>query len=186
MIARFLILQSHYRSKIDFSNEALLAAEKGYHRLMTAVSLLEKLETPNEQKADSIHEKEILDAVNRCHQSMSDDFNTAQTLAALFDMATKINAIHNGQLDVNQISSGTFEKMKKTVNDFAFEILGLEPDADEQNSKTEDLVNLLIELRSEARNKKDFATSDKIRDDLQEIGIRLKDDKSGTTFEIDR
>jgi len=116
---------------------------------------------------------------------MSDDFNTAQTLAALFDLTAKINALYNGQLDPAEVSEEAFLKMKETVNDFVFDILGLKGISGEQNSKTEELVNLLIEIRSEARKNKDFATSDKIRDDLQKIGILLKDDKSGTTFEID-
>jgi cysteinyl-tRNA synthetase len=185
MIVRFLILQSHYRSKIDFSNDALLAAEKGYNRLMNAVKLLGQLEVSGQNSTESEAEKEIQDALKRCHQSMSDDFNTAQTLAALFDLTAKINALHNGQLDPAEVSEETFLKMKETVNEFVFEILGLKEISGEQNSKTEELVNLLIEIRSEARKNKDFATSDKIRDDLQKIGILLKDDKSGTTFEID-
>jgi cysteinyl-tRNA synthetase len=186
MVTRFLILQSHYRSKIDFSSDALLAAEKGYSRLMNAVKLLDDLDEPKMDSADSEAEREIADAVNRCHQSMSDDFNTAQSLAALFDLAAKINAIHNGQLNPDEISSSTFLNMKQTVHDFVFNILGLKADSESKDSNTEDLINLLIEIRKEAREKKDFTTSDKIRDDLQKLGVLLKDDKSGTTFEIDR
>ena len=186
MVARFLMLQSHYRSKIDFSNEALAAAEKGYNRLMNAVDLLQEMDPPKgtttgETQAD----KEILDACERCHRSMNDDLNTAQVLAALFDLTAKINAIHNKQLDNLEISSEAFQTMKKTVNDFVFDILGLKSDVQLEDSKTEELIQLLIDIRKEARENKDFATSDRIRDDLQKIGIRLKDDKSGTTFEID-
>jgi cysteinyl-tRNA synthetase len=186
MVARFLMLQSHYRSKIDFSNEALAAAEKGYNRLMNAVDLLQEMDPPKGKTTDeSQADKEILDACDRCHRSMNDDLNTAQVLAALFDLTAKINAIHNKQLDKSEITSGVFQTMKNTVNDFVFNILGLKSDMQLEDSKTEDLIQLLIDIRKEAREKKDFATSDRIRDDLQKIGVRLKDDKSGTTFEID-
>lgn len=187
MTVRFLMLQSHYRSKIDFSNEALIAAEKGLQKLMTAVNLLEKIELSGENpETDGPGDKDILEACDRCHETMNDDFNTAQVLAALFDLSSKINALYHKQLDRNSISVAAFERMKNTMNDFVFGILGLQPISDSKDSKTEELVNLLIEIRSNAREKKDFATSDKIRDDLQELGIRLKDDKHGkTNFEID-
>lgn len=186
MTARFLMLQSHYRSKIDFSNEALIAAEKGLNKLMTAVDLLDKIELSDESpEKDAPEDWEILDACDRCHETMNDDFNTAQVLAALFDLSSKINALYNKQLDAKKVSTTAFERMKETMHDFVFDILGLQPISESQDGKTEELVNLLIEIRSEAREKKDFATSDKIRDDLQEIGVRLKDDKDGkTTFEI--
>lgn len=187
MTVRFLMLQSHYRSKIDFSNEALVAAEKGLHKLMTAVDLFDKFELPEESpEKDAPEDWEILDACKRCHDSMNDDFHTAQVLAALFDLASKINALYNKQLDAKKVSKSAFERMKTTMHDFTFDILGLQSVSISKDGKTEELVNLLIDIRSEAREKKDFATSDKIRDDLQEIGIRLKDDKDGkTTFEID-
>lgn len=187
MTVRFLMLQSHYRSKIDFSNEALVAAEKGLQKLMTAVDLLDKIDLPDvSPENEASEDKEILNACKQCQDSMNDDFNTAQVLAALFELASKINALHNKQLDAGKVSKSAFEKMKNTMNDFVFDILGLQPISESKDGKTEELVNLLIEIRSEARENKDFATSDKIRDDLQEIGIRLKDDKDGkTTFEID-
>lgn len=187
MVARFLMLQSHYRSKIDFSNDALLAAEKGYLRLMNAVRLLGEIELPsrNNVKTSEI-DSEILEACRRCRDAMDDDFNTAQVLAALFELAAKINAIHNSQLDAGLISSGTFTLLKNTMHTFVFDVLGLAAEMVTDDSKTEELVKLLIEIRKEARNNKDFNTSDKIRDDLQKMGIRLKDEKNGTTFEINR
>jgi len=186
MTVRFLMLQSHDRSKIDFSNEALVAAEKGLQKLMTSADLLNKIELPDgSPENEAPEDREILDACKQCQDSMDDDFNTAQVLAALFELASKINAIHNKQLDAGKVSKPAFEKMKNTMNDFVFDILGLKPISESKDGKTEELVNLLIEIRSDARENKDFATSDKIRDDLQEIGIRLKDDKDGkTTFEI--
>lgn len=187
MTARFLMLQSHYRSKIDFSNEALIAAEKGLQKLMTAVQLVDEIELTKENpETGGSADEEILEACRRCHDTMNDDFNTAQTLAALFDLSSKINALYNKQMEQNSVSVEAYETMKQTMYDFVFDILGLQPISESQDGKTEELVNLLIEIRSESRANKDFATSDKIRDDLQEIGIRLKDDKDGkTTFEID-
>lgn len=187
MVARFLMLQSHYRSKIDFSNDALLAAEKGYLRLMNAVRLLDEIQIPfrNNVKTSET-DSEIIEACRRCRDAMDDDFNTAQVLAALFELAAKINAIHNSQLDAGLISSGTFTLLKNTMHTFVFDVLGLAAEMVTDDSKTKELVKLLIEIRKEARKNKDFNTSDKIRDDLQKMGIRLKDEKNGTTFEIDR
>lgn len=187
MTVRFLMLQSHYRSKIDFSNEALAAAERGFQKLMTSIDLLDDIEwTADNPKTYGSTDKEIFDACNRCQNSMNDDFNTAKALAALFDLSSIINALYHKQIPQNSVSVEAFEMMKKTMHSFVFDILGLQPISETQNGKTEDLINLLIDIRSEARKNKDFATSDKIRDELQEIGIRLKDEKDGkTTFEID-
>lgn len=184
MVVRFLMLQSHYRSKIDFSNDALLAAEKGYNRLMNAVDLLRSMDPPENDSPGDL-DKEILELCDHCHEMMNDDFNTARALASLFDLVSKINALHNEQISKSDISLSAFTTMSKTFDDFVFSILGLENSKSAGDSKTEDLVKLLIEIRAEARERKDFATSDKIRDDLLRIGIQLKDDKSGeTTFEI--
>ncbi|MCH8547952.1 MAG: cysteine--tRNA ligase [Balneolaceae bacterium] len=185
MVVRFLMLQSHYRSKIDFSNEALAAAEKGYHRLMNAVDLMRKMQ-PSGPPSDGTGDEAILKACEQCHESINDDLNTARVLAALFELTSKINALHNGQIAAEEISVSAFTTMSKTVDDFVFEILGLEAETAGDDSKTEQLIELLIEIRAEARDRKDFATSDKIRDDLLAIGIKLKDEKGGgTTFEID-
>ena len=191
MVVRFLMLQSHYRSKIDFSNEALGSAEKGYQRLMSAMSLLEKLSVKEfraeEGEALTDVEKEILDACSRCESTINDDFNTAQTLAAVFELTAKVNALYNGQLEKSQISAALFERMNLTMKEIVYDILGLKADSgDDKDGLTDELIQLLIDIRLEAREKKDFATSDKIRDDLNQIGVRLKDDKSGTNFEIDR
>lgn len=187
MVVRFLILQSHYRSKIDFSNDALSAAEKGYNRLMGAVALLNELKSsPDFSDSEGSLDKEILDACRKCHESMNDDFNTAQVLAALFDLSSKINALHNGQLSKTDLSKSALHEMVNTVDQFVFAILGLQAESTGEDGLTDELIELLIEIRKEARENKDFATSDKIRDELQEIGVRLKDEKGGTRFEIDR
>lgn len=187
MIVRFLMLQSHYRSKIDFSNEALQAAEKGFNRLMAAVRNLEKIDDEGfSESADSETNGRINSACDLCNGSINDDLNTAQVLAGLFELASVINAISNGQIKKADVSKNIFQRLKQTVHTFIYDILGLKDIDETDDSITEDLVNLLIEIRSDAREKKDFQTSDKIRDDLQKIGVQLKDGKGGTTFEIDR
>ncbi len=187
MVVRFLMLQSHYRSKIDFSNDALSAAEKGFHRLMAAVALLKELkESGDFSEEEGSLDKAVLELCGRCHHSMNDDFNTAQVLAALFDLSSKINALHNGQLLKTDLSRNALNKLVKTFDQFIYAILGLKDDTSGDDGITEDLIELLIDIRKEARENKDFATSDKIRDELQQIGVRLKDEKGGTRFEIDR
>jgi len=185
MVARFLMLQSHYRSKIDFSNEALDAAEKGYRKMMNALSLLQQLSfSGSDSKGDL--DDEINSLCEDCYLKMSDDFNTAQVLAVLFEIVNKINAIHHRHIDENAISTEVFQRMKATFTTFVTDVLGLEAEEKQQDSKTDELLKLLIEVRAEARVNKDFKLSDKIRDDLKEIGIVLKDEKSGkTTYEIE-
>ena len=186
MVVRFLMLQSHYRSKIDFSNEALSAAEKGYQRLMNAAGVLRSMETSAfKEQGEGSEDAAILKSCQSCFDTLNDDFNTAQTLASLFDLASKINALQHGQMKAENVSLQAFTTLSKTFEDVVFDIFGLREIDSGKNSKTEELVELLIEIRSRAREKKDFETSDKIRDDLQEIGIQLKDEKSGqTTFTI--
>lgn len=184
MVIRFLMLQSHYRSKIDFSNEALEAAEKGYRRLMNALDLLKDLELAEYPQSGS-SDTEIEELCERCHERMSDDFNTAQVLATLFELVNKVNAIHNNQISADALSASAFSLIKETMNVFVTDILGLRNETSGDDGKTEELVRLLIDIRADARANKDFATSDKIRDDLKEMGILLKDDKQGnTTFEL--
>jgi cysteinyl-tRNA synthetase len=187
MVARFLMLQSHYRSKIDFSNDALEAAEKGYHRLMNAINVLGSINKDTLRKeGEGSADADVLKHCSNCHATMNDDFNTAQTLASLFELVSKINSIHNGHIEAKDVSLQAFTTLSKTMDDFVHEIFGLTHPDKGKNSKTEELIKLLIEIRTEARSKKDFATSDKIRDDLQKIGIVLKDEKTGgTTFVIE-
>lgn len=184
MVVRFLMLQSHYRSKIDFSNEALEAAEKGYRKLMNAYDLLDEIDIDSDIDRGSL-DAEITEQCNLCYERMSDDFNTAQVLASLFELVSKINAIYNKQVDENSVSKPVFKELKETFSAFVTEILGLESEATTEKGITEDLIQLLIYIRAKARAHKDFETSDKIRDDLNEMGVILKDDKSGkTTYEI--
>ena len=184
MIVRFLMLQSHYRSKIDFSNEALEAAEKGYRKLMNALGLLDEL-TASSDAGDGTLDDEIIKQCELCYERMSDDFNTAQVLAALFELVNKINAIYNNQIGDDTVSESALDTLRQTFKAFVTDLLGLVAEEDSGGGKTEELIQLLIDIRANARSNKDFKTSDKIRDDLNEMGIILKDDKSGkTTFEI--
>jgi len=183
MTIRFFILQSHYRSTLDFSNEALQAAEKGNARLMNAMSVLNTLHhTGNVNGADEKLEKEITALCDGCYELMNDDFNTAMVLANLFDLCSKINSFKDKHLSLDSISKATFDKLKNTFNSFVTDILGLKNEDAADNSATDALMQLLIDIRKEARDKKDFATSDKVRDELLKAGIQLKDGKDGTEW----
>ena len=186
MTIRFFILQAHYRSTLDFSNDALQAAEKGYKRIMNALSLLDKLEHPgNEDAASEKEDAHILKTCDLCYEHINDDFNTAQALADLFELASKINAFFNKQLSLSDISCSTFERMKTVFTDFVTDILGLaEEGASGSNGITDGLMELILSIRSQARANKDWATSDKIRDELKAINVIIKDGKEGTTWTI--
>lgn len=181
MVTRFLILQSHYRSKIDFSDEALLAAEKGYERLMEACELLDRLEEPVRNVDGELDEK-VAEYRDACYFTMSDDFNSARTLAALFDLATMINGLYHGQIDRGKLSAAGFNDLKAHFRYFVTEVLGLRSkEGRAENALEEPLIELLIRVRADARVRKDFETADRIRKGLDDIGIELKDEKSGKT-----
>ncbi len=185
MTMRFFILQAHYRSEIDFSNEALQSSEKGLNRLMNAAGILRELKHEAGNAADAKLDEEIIGLCNSCYEFMSDDFNTAKTIASLFELSSKINAFKNGQAALSSVSTETFTYLKETFQGFLFEVLGMVAEKKTENSKQDELINMLIDIRKQARKNKDFATSDKIRDELSEIGIQLKDDKMGqTTYTI--
>jgi cysteinyl-tRNA synthetase len=184
MTVRFLMLQSHYRSKIDFTNSSLLAAEKGYQRLIDTLNLLDELEFSGSDEMGEL-DSEIEKYCDRCFETMSDDFNTAQTLAALFEISSIINSLYHGQISQKKISSAKYQRMVGIYREFITEVLGLVSIKSNGSSKTEKLVELLIDIRAKARVRKDFETADNIRDDLAEIGVLLKDEKSGkTTYKI--
>lgn len=174
-VARFFMLQAHYRSILDFTNNGLLASEKGFYRLMDAINLLEDLK-PSKTSTFNISEWK-----QKCYDAMNDDFNTPIVIANLFDAVKYINQIKEGKSD---ITAKDLIELKNTINTFVFDILGL-VNVTKANTETDKLsgaVDLLIELRQEARANKDFAMSDKIRDELAEVGIQLNDGKDGTTF----
>lgn len=176
-VVRFFMMQAHYTSILDLSNDALLASEKGYGRLMEAIDTLEHLTTSDKTDFDIAGWKQS------CYDAMNDDFNTPVLIAQLFEAVKHINLIKDGK---EKISAADLEVLRNTVNTFAFDVLGLEKKKDSNGSSDllSGVVDLLIELRNEARLNKDFSTSDKIRDQLQELGIQLKDGKEGTSFSV--
>lgn len=176
MAVRFFMLQAHYRSTLDFSNEALDAAEKGYKRLMNAIGLLDKIVPTAIAKIDV--DLEALTA--RCYAAMDDDFNSPVLIAELFEVVRLINSIYDGK---QQADAATLDKIKKLMNDFVFDIMGLKDDQlGADNESIDKLMELVISLRNEAKQNKDYATSDKIRNELAAIGIQLKDSKEGTLW----
>jgi len=184
MTVRFFFLQAHYRSTVDFSNDALKAAEKGYKRLMNAQNLLSKM-SHSDGKVDMALDTQIKEACDNCYLHMNDDFNTAMTLADLFELSNKINSFSNNQLSLSSISAETFQYLQKTFNAFITDVLGLKDEASDSNDGVMDgLMNLLLNMRKDARANKDWATSDKIRDELKEIGVLVKDSKEGSTWSV--
>ncbi len=184
MSVRFFLLQTHYASTLDFSNEPLKAAEKGYKRLMNAAVSFENFQfAENKSKINPQEEKEVNELCDACYEKLNDDFNTPETLAVLFEMSTKINSYKNNTIPAESISAATFDRMKQTFHSFVFDVMGLANETESGNNDlTDGLVKIFIELRKEARTNKDFATSDKIRNDLLAAGIQLKDEKDGTTI----
>ena len=177
---RFFILQAHYRSVLDFSNEALLASEKGYNKLMESIRILETLSS-----SSSTSDFNVESWKENCYNAMNDDFNSPILIAELFSVVKFINQLKDGS---STVSKKDLEIIIETVNVFVFEILGLQNVNETENQykeKLEETLELLIKMRSDARANKDFELSDKIRIELDEIGIQLKDSKGGTTFKID-
>ncbi|KAA1246717.1 cysteine--tRNA ligase [Aquimarina sp. RZ0] len=178
-VARFFMLQAHYRSILDFSNDALEASEKGFYKLMDAIQALDMV---------SINKKtEGFDAINwtkECYQAMNDDFNSPILIAKLFEAVKFINTVKEEKASLSKVDH---ELIKKTMHDFVFDVLGLVNENEASSDISDKLsgtVELLINLRAEARANKDFATSDKIRDELLAIGIQLKDGREGTSFSL--
>lgn len=175
-VVRFFIMQAHYRSILDFSNDALLASEKGFNRLMEAIDTLEGLKTGATSTFD------VSDWKQKCYDAMNDDFNSPILIANLFEAVKFINQIKD---DKATITADDLVLLTTTLYTFVFDVLGLLNDAKEQSSdKLGGVVELLIKLRKEARENKDWALSDQIRDELLGLGIQLKDGREGTTYAI--
>ena len=179
-VARFFMLQANYRSILDFSNTALLASEKGFNRLMDAFRNSAQLPVSSTTTNFSVKEWR-----QRCYDAMNDDFNSPILIATLFEAVKFIVAVKEGN---DQISKEDKQLLITTLQDFIFDVLGLLDTAITNQNNSEKLsgtVELLIQLRANARNNKDFATSDQIRDQLLALGIQLKDGKEGTVFSIE-
>jgi cysteinyl-tRNA synthetase len=175
MTVRFFVLQAHYRSTLDFSNEALQAAEKGFARLMNAMKLLDGLKTSANTTTN------IQQLADKVYAAMNDDFNTPITLSHLFEGVRIINSVNDGK---ETISAADKSLLTKLMNDFVFDILGLKEENAVNTDKIDGLMNMILDVRNESKAKKDFATSDLIRDKLKEIGFEIKDGKEGTAYTI--
>lgn len=177
MVVRFFILQAQYRGTLDFSNEALLAAEKGYYRLMEAYQALSKIK-PSEASSPV----DFNDFRKKCYDALNDDLNTPKVLAYFFELVKIINGAYQGIESLNDHDIATVKELYHT---FIFDILGLEPIASEANNELlEKVMQILLEERMIARQRKDFETSDRIRDKLNQIGIEIKDTKTNTEWKI--
>lgn len=186
MTIRFFILQSHYRSTLDFSNEALQAAEKGLKRLWEAYENLQKLQvsgcqlpvTRNLQPVTELDIK-VKSLLDEFDEFMDDDFNTAKVLANMFELVPIINAIKNKQLNADSLSESTFKLLQQKLKVYLEDIFGLKGDGI-NNEQLNGVLQLLINIRKEAKAKKDFVTSDIIRNELIKLKVQLKDEKDGT------
>ena len=176
---KFFMLQAHYRSVLDLSNDALLAAEKGFNKLMDAINILEGLKDFSGNS--DFNTKEW---VNNCYKAMNDDFNTPILIANIFDAVKFINKVNQQKAN---ISKGDWEVLLSSINSFVFEVMGLQKSnlTNNENSKINDVLDILLELRDDARKNKNYELSDKIRDMLKNKGISINDSNKDSSFTID-
>ena len=179
MTVRFFMLQTHYRSTLDFSNEALQASEKGLKRLWEAYEVLMQWAVSSGQLAtDAELDAKVNKLINEFDEFMNDDFNTAKVLGSMFELVPVINSIKDGLINADAISASTLSLLQQKFKAYLEDVFGLQNSAS-NNEVLNGVMDLLIEIRKESKTKKDFATSDKIRNQLAAIGINLKDEKGG-------
>lgn len=185
MVVKFFMLQSHYRSTLDLTDEALQAAEKGYKRLMEAYKNLKTLTTTGTSNEAPINE-EIKNIIASAYADMNDDFNTPRALSQLFALVSSINSFVNKKIDINLVSAETLESLKSAFDIFLNDIFGLKNDmaSGDNNDLVEGLMELIIDIRQTARANKDWTTSDQVRDKMNELNIALKDAADGTTWSM--
>ena len=180
MTIRFFILQAHYRSTVDFSNDALQASEKGLQRLMDALVTLESISAGSETTVD------VSSLRSKCYDAMNDDMNTALVISHLFDASRAINQIADKKAT---ITAADLDELKATFKLFMYDILGLKEERGSSNGREEafgKVVDMLLEQRLVAKANKDWATSDKIRNELAALGFEIKDGKDGTTWKLNK
>ena len=173
MVVRFFMMQAHYGSMLDFSSDALNAAEKGFNRLQNAIETLSSLKL-----SDSSSEN-VDDFIAQFYAAMNDDFNTPVLIANLFDAVRFINSVNDGNASIN---ASDRDKLAKSFDDFVFQVLGLKSITENSNSKLEATMDVILEIRKNARESKDWSTSDLIRDKMKAAGIEIKDSREGTTW----
>jgi cysteinyl-tRNA synthetase len=178
MAVRFFMMQTHYRSTLDFSNEALQASEKGYMRLMNAVKTLDNLKTSSASTSN------ITELREKCYEAMNDDFNAPVLVANLFEGARIINSVNDGK---ETITASDLELLKKIMHDFVFDVLGLKSESSNtaKDIALNGVMEIILDIRNEAKAKKDFATSDKLRDSLAKNKITIKDTKDGVNWSVE-
>ncbi len=180
MVVRFFMLQCHYSSTLDFSMTALDAAEKGYKKLMVALKAIKVMDHHKGQVDDAL-DKEITQLLGDCYRHMSDDFNTARTLATLFELTSRINELKHGALHTGQLQAATFQSLKETFVGIIENVLGLQIEEEGNNGLLKSTIEMLITIRKKAKEDRNYALSDQIRDELKEKGIVLMDGKGGET-----
>lgn len=176
-VVRFFILQAHYRSILDFSDEALAASEKGFYKLLEVFKTLEDIPTASQSSFDVLLWKQS------CYDAMNDDFNSPILIAQLFEAVKAINSVKAGIETLTKTDKALLENALRT---FFFDVLGLEDiqQGNSSNTAMDGVMQILIDMRAEARANRNWALSDKIRDELDALGIQLKDGKDGTTYTI--
>jgi cysteinyl-tRNA synthetase len=178
---RFFILQSQYRSTLDFGNDALQASEKALRRLMDAFEwLMQQNDLGSAGAAIDISlDEKVNKLIQEFDEFMNDDLNTAKVIASMFELVPVINSIKDKHIASNALSAATIALLKKQMNAFIVDIFGLQNSKADNNNKLEGVIQLLINIRKEAKSRKDFVTSDKIRNELAALGVQLKDEKDG-------
>ncbi|MHA7101700.1 cysteine--tRNA ligase [Roseivirga pacifica] len=188
MTVRFFMLMSHYASTLDFSNEALQAAEKGYKRLMASINLIDKLPEAGTGKIDEAKTAELKASIEKAFADLSDDFNTAKAIASLFEISTAINTFYQNPSQLAVIDKATFDYVIQHFKGIIFDVLGLQNETSGgQNAELLDgVMKVVIEMRKQAKFAKNYGLSDQIRDDMKAIGIQIKDEKGGEmSYSID-
>ena len=180
MVVRFFMLQSHYRSPNDLTDEALLAAEKGFKRLFEAFRNLQTLKSPTENQG--VLDDKVLAIIDNAFADLDDDINTPKALSRLFELVSIINSLKDGQISLSEISNASIDKLKSSLSTLLFDIFGLTDEEESNAGPVDGLMQLIIELRQQARTNKDWTMSDKIRDTLVDLEIQIKDGKEGTTW----
>ncbi|HNO48441.1 MAG TPA: cysteine--tRNA ligase, partial [Chitinophagales bacterium] len=187
MVVRLLFLQSHYASELDINIKSLQDAEKNLRKLLNAANFLQEITQSGAIKPDIDIENQIHQLCLGCKEAMDDDFNTAKTVANLLGLVTHINTYYNNGKTANNISVDVYNSLQKYYIEYLFDILGLKNEtqnADGTNETLDKVMNLVIDIRKQARENKDWTTSDKIRDALKDAKINIKDNKDGTTYEL--
>jgi cysteinyl-tRNA synthetase len=186
MAVRFFMLQAHYRSTLDITDDGLMAAEKGFLKLMETNRILQGL--PVDPKdfdgSETDSDRSMLALIQEAYSGMDDDFNTAISIAALNEIGSFVHKLVNQQLAANEVSPWVLERTKTVFSTFLFDIFGLRDESNDQqdNGTLEGLMGLILDIRAQARSQKDWTTSDKIRDTLTEVGITVKDGKDGVSW----